>query len=464
MRLRSAALVACCALLAPPACAGQDQTFPYTAYVTTDDVYVRCGPGRNYYPTDKLRAGDEVEVYRHDPGGWYAIRPVEGCFSWVAGRYLELGDDGLATVTGDRVAARVGSGFSDIRDVIQVRLDRGEVVEVLGKKHFGSQPEEGVWYKIAPPSGEFRWVFGKYVDPDYHHSGVREAPGDASPLVQRPRASAEHVATSATSPATEPKEKQAIEDIAGAVRTAEHWTISTAKTAQRPEAASTDAFPSDSPEPRGQESETPIQRMSQSAAPADDSSGTESSRRIAPERFQAELQDIDMELSIMLAEEPTVWNFDELVIRARALLTKAETALDRGHARLLANKIDWSQDVKRRYDAVNSAATAAERQDRRLVDLRPIRDSGGEQLASKGRFDGAGRLARVVSSKLGAPRYALLDEKGDVTSYVTPAPGVNMSYYVGQRIGVNGIRGYIAEHRAQHVTAKHITALEERRR
>ena len=38
-------------------------------------------------------------------------------------RYLKLGRDKIALVTGDRVVARVGSSSSDIRDVIQVRLD-----------------------------------------------------------------------------------------------------------------------------------------------------------------------------------------------------------------------------------------------------------------------------------------------------------------------------------------------------
>ena len=116
MRLPLAAL-ACsllCAVAATPATAGQ--TFPYTAYVTADNVYVRSGPGDNYYPTEKLKAGDKVEVYRHDPGGWLAIRPVPGSFSWVAGRYLQLGNKNIATVTEDRVAARVGSRFSNVRE------------------------------------------------------------------------------------------------------------------------------------------------------------------------------------------------------------------------------------------------------------------------------------------------------------------------------------------------------------
>ncbi len=106
--------------------AGERAT-PYKAYISSTDVYVRSGPGKNYYPTGKLAEGTEVEVYRHDPGGWYAIRPPEGSFSWVSARFVEIGDDGLGTVIGDRVAARVGCEFSDIRDVIQVRLHEGEV-------------------------------------------------------------------------------------------------------------------------------------------------------------------------------------------------------------------------------------------------------------------------------------------------------------------------------------------------
>src|SRR5208337_4567269 len=76
-----------------------EQTFPYMAYIATDNVYVRSGPGENYYPTDKLKAGTEVEVYRHDPGGWFAIRPPKDSFSWVSSHHLQLDGGNLATVT-----------------------------------------------------------------------------------------------------------------------------------------------------------------------------------------------------------------------------------------------------------------------------------------------------------------------------------------------------------------------------
>ena len=59
--------------------------FPYVAYVIEPDTYIRSGPAREHYPTSHLPAGYAVEVYRHDPGGWCAIRPPEGSFSLALG-------------------------------------------------------------------------------------------------------------------------------------------------------------------------------------------------------------------------------------------------------------------------------------------------------------------------------------------------------------------------------------------
>ena len=464
MRLCFAAFLPLCVLLTVSA--NGAETFPYTAYIAADDVYVRSGPGKSYYPTSKLQTGDRVEVYRHDPGGWYAIRPVDGSFTWVSGRYIEVGEDGLATTTADRVAARAGSRFSDIRDVIQVRLHRGEVVEVLGKKEFGSQPGSGTWYKIAPPSGEFRWVFGRFVDPDYHRSGVREAPLGHSPLVQPEQSAARQIATMTNSsqPNTPERPEQddqpSVEPSPAVVETAPGWSPPRDQAQGSPEQANRDAAPSMSVEASQGGAEDPVRHTNKFVEPAHDPSGEATLRRISPEEFQAELEEIDVELSIMLAEEPTVWKFDELVVRAQALLTEAETALERGRVRLLANKIAQSEDIKRRYDAVNGTRTATERHNRQLADLGQTRENAGSQPDPASRFDGMGRLARVVPPKLGAPRYALVNEKGELRCYVTPAPGLNMSYYVGRRIGINGIRGYVADKRAQHVAAKHITPLD----
>jgi SH3-like domain-containing protein len=149
------------ALLIGPAGPAWSLEFPYTAYVATTDVYVRSGPGRDYYPTAKLNKGQAVEVYRHDPGGWLAIRPPRGSFSWVSSRHLDVEEDDLAVINSERVVVRLGSAFSDVRDVIQVRLEKDELVELLEPP-----TPDTPWCKIAPPAGEFRWIFAKYVQRD----------------------------------------------------------------------------------------------------------------------------------------------------------------------------------------------------------------------------------------------------------------------------------------------------------
>ena len=58
----------------------------------------------------------------------------------------------------------MGGSFSDIRDVIQVRLERGEEVEILDTKVLDAGQGGEKWAKVAPVSGEFRWVLGKFLD------------------------------------------------------------------------------------------------------------------------------------------------------------------------------------------------------------------------------------------------------------------------------------------------------------
>lgn len=379
---------------------GEDIQFPYTAYITADDVYVRSGPGQNYYPTDKLAVGEPVEVYRHDPGGWYAIRPPEGSFSWVSARYLSPGDEGLAVVNGENVAARLGSRFSDIRDIIQVRLQKAEVVEVLGAE----VDETGArrWYKIAPPSGEFRWVSGRYVEREPVPVGVRQAGGiEDNPLTRAPAAA-------------EPTEAAAASD------------VSPQTVPASPPRVAAGRYTPDEP------------------------------RSLDPEQFRDELEQIELELSAMVAEEPTVWYFDRLQLRAEQLLREAQTAVERGRARLLVEKIAQFSDLKRRHVEVAALREQTERASRRWAQLSPLQNRSEGAPAVDPRFDGAGQLVRVTSSKPGAPQFVLLDEQGRPNVYVTPAPGLNLRYYVGQRVGVNGTAGFIPEQRARHIMASHV--------
>ena len=168
----SIAALCCCGLAATAAAEPAD--FPYKAFITADNVYVRSGPGENYYPTDKLKAGPEVEVYRHDPGEMVCHPSAQ--------RQLHLG--GQPTVGtrppraghGGRRARACPGGQPHER---HPRRDpgppaRGEVVEVLEVKHTGPASETGAntWYRIAPPSGEFRWISAAFVDRQFQRDGL----------------------------------------------------------------------------------------------------------------------------------------------------------------------------------------------------------------------------------------------------------------------------------------------------
>jgi hypothetical protein len=187
-------------------------------------------------------------------------------------------------------------------------------------------------------------------------------------------------------------------------------------------------------------------------------------RTLTPEAARAELDEINAELSVMLAEEPTVWYCEDLGRRVQGLLDAAQDAAQRGYARRLANRIAQAEDIQRRYATANGPLGETEPSDRPLADADGARPSDAYPPGEDDRFDGVGRLTRVLPPKLGAPRYALVDEQGRVRSYVSPAPGVNVRYYLGHRVGINGVQGRIGEQNAPHLTAKHITALDTRLR
>jgi hypothetical protein len=184
-------------------------------------------------------------------------------------------------------------------------------------------------------------------------------------------------------------------------------------------------------------------------------------RTMSAAQFQAEVSELDLELSTMVAEEPTVWQFGELRQRAQSLLSQAETAVERGKARVLTSKIARFDDIKQRYDRVNALHDETERTERQLARVSPRPRGVSPQLDADNRFDGVGTLTRVTSPKTGAPQYALLDASGRVACYVTPAPGVNLRYYLGRQVGINGTRGYVPEQQTSHLMAQHISAIDE---
>ena len=139
---------------------GDEASFPYEALVLRDKAEVRSGPAFVHYATDRLDQGAVVEVYRHDPNGWCAIRPPEGSFSLIPDSVLVVEEDGLGRVTSNTAQAWVGTRLGAVEKPLwQIRLNKDEQVEILGQVSW-PDPEghSTLWYQISPPSGEFRWI------------------------------------------------------------------------------------------------------------------------------------------------------------------------------------------------------------------------------------------------------------------------------------------------------------------
>jgi len=113
---------------------------------------------------------------------------------------------------------------------------------------------------------------------------------------------------------------------------------------------------------------------------------------------------------------------------------------------------------------VHAMREVVEQRNGQLAQIAETRKATTPHLPPPPNFDAQGQLKAFASEQAGAPPYALVDEVGQVRAYVSPAPGVNLRPYVGRRIGVTGVSGYLPDRDAQHVAVKHISALDTRRR
>jgi hypothetical protein len=144
----------------------ENSRFSTSGVIMSNAVFVRCGPGENYYPTLKLDKGAKVKVVgaKFD---WLKVVPPEGSFCYVARLYVDRhGDGSVGRVNKDSINVRAGSALSALKIGILCELNQGEEVEILG--------EEQEYFRIKPPARAYLYINKKFVEPD----------PDAKPVVQ----------------------------------------------------------------------------------------------------------------------------------------------------------------------------------------------------------------------------------------------------------------------------------------
>ncbi len=171
----------------------------YVGEITGNDVYVRSGPSTNHYPVTKLDAGTKVQVHRV-VNGWCEIDPPLGCFSLVHRNFVDVGAEGTpGVINGQKVLVRAGSSLTADLYARQLKLNRGDEVQVLGSHNDD-------YLRIVPPTGAHLYVSEKlvaHVADGNLDMTIAALTGDPEPAKPNPSP------TSQTSPASQPKQNAA---------------------------------------------------------------------------------------------------------------------------------------------------------------------------------------------------------------------------------------------------------------
>jgi len=477
---------------------------PYRARVTAASAPVHSGPGGSFYATDTLAEGEAVDVYRQQSNGWCAIRPPDGSFSWVFGRHLgpvekvEMADEGssaksavIARIDKPDVASRIGSRLSANRNAVQVRLKEGEVVQILSEEEIDGQK----WYKISPPAGEFRWVHASHIQrTGAIPNGESDSSSSEQPAVNSSIAnaiaesgigneSANVSAVAATSADSTPVGANSrypgidLSPAPTATPTVEAPLLLQTPVGKTSESNGAAAKPSDTwravPEKQNPTPPlspiTPIAPTTPSVAtsptlptttlPTTTSPMTTASETVngipAPSSLiqstasappARNITELELRLSRMVAESPAAWNIEPLAAEAKAMLANTQNPTERTTIQNTIAKIDRFAAIAQRHRQTHGGASP----------------SAGVVAPDGTRFDAIGVLRPVNSRRPGAPPFALVDERGQVLSFVTPTAGMNLQPLVGQRIGVVGNRGFIPEFQRAHVVAGRVAPVVER--
>ena len=435
----------------------EPRLLPATVRVAADRSYLRAGPGDDFYPTELLPRNAEVEVWAFDASGYGAVRPVAGSFSWIRAAdvddesRLEDGGSGshdgrIGVVVADGAVARIGSQLNDLRHVAQVRLEAGERVRILEEVRVDAGRHAGLWVRIEPPAGEFRWV--RLAD------------------LALPPELAVHVPRSAADEATAAESLTALKEAGAAVASAVEQVreAATADPALTPSAPPTlESVPGQNglfggwlPMGNGI-----LDATRRPAAVAVGSGGGVAATD--------ELADIDLALSLAVTGPPEQMNLTQIRERLRVAAAKTTSQSDRLRAEAIDARLTRFEAIHGKYQAL--AAVPTDASPLRLgsmwsslsaIGARPIRPGvmpggapadGQPTWTPPSTMETTGRLATVVSRRPDAPRWAIVDEHNAVLAFVTPQSGVNLAPLVGQQVSVRGAQGYMPEYKRPYLVA-----------
>lgn len=173
----------------------------------------------------------------------------------------------------------------------------------------------------------------------------------------------------------------------------------------------------------------------------------------------ADVSELQLALNNTVASSNGPWNLAPLAERARYLIEHGPTAIDRGQARLLLERIDAFQNVSARTQQISSPAP---------IQTNPVQSTSFNAATQNyslpsspqpgvANYDATGWLVPVHAAGPDQPTHALTNDSGDVVAYVSPIAGLNLDRYRNQAVGINGLRGYLPQLQAAHIQAQRVS-------
>lgn len=374
----------------------------YVGEVTVKTLNLRSGPSTNYYVVTRLPEGARVRVVGEE-SGWLTVEPPRGCYSLIAAEYVDRGDGVNGVVNANRVRVRAGSDLSSHSYAVQLKLNRGALVKILG------QADEQ-FLKIAPPAGANLWVSDEYI---------RRVSGDL------PDAATE-------SAVPEPVDKRAM------VPESLDDQEAVAEVFDRPLGFDS-AFPvgGSVPPGEGKPGTAPGGVIAESEATA----APPQPRVIPADEYRAKLDTLDAELKAEMDKPLLHRDFATLLPRYRELAEQEVDTYTQAYAGVRIRQIEAANDmveglrrVRQLRDDIRTMRKTAlsDRADLRPV---PVRIEGG--------FDAEGELrpSALYNSPVGPRRYRLVDPASAplrTLGYVEipPESDIDVTDYLGRRVGV----------------------------
>jgi hypothetical protein len=362
----------------------------------------------------------------------------------------------------------VGSQLNDLRHVAQVSLEAGERVQVIDEVRIAAGRHAGLWVRIEPPAGEFRWAW---------LGDLETPPGVVPPAPAVAATGANTIDNPDGNAASIGEAMAAIKDASVAVAQA----LDTQRASSMPASAAQASglqmgtgAPVAPPQPLGF---MPSARRLFAGWLPRGTSVFDPATPVTPVAVTGgavtgdELADIDLALSLAVTGPAEAWNLAPVRERLRQAAARTSTDIDRTRVEAIDARISRFETIQSRHRTLAAAPTPAADPSLQLGGMwsslsaiggRPIRPGvmpGGAPADGQPTWtppdmtETSGRLATVVSRRPDAPRWAVVDQSNNVIAFITPQAGVNLAPLVGQDVAVRGARGYMPEYKRPYVVA-----------